>query len=194
MKRVYVTIAFLTVIAVILGIGAWILRSCPVRYFESFEDGFGKWIVDADVPEDPNNPGQPVEWHISRNFGISRSGQNSLEFFVDGQQDDGAIWIETKIVVGKRSNIRVSFWLYSEYESFNTLATVCAYIGVKNPEAEADFQVIGAANEVAGWKHYEYSTVFNLDLSGELWIAVGISVCWETYLTYYVDDVEVEIS
>ncbi|MEM3580066.1 MAG: hypothetical protein QXH40_04165 [Candidatus Bathyarchaeia archaeon] len=156
MKRIYVILTVVTVIAIVLGvIGTWILRF-PLVYFESFEDGFGKWIIDADVPEDPNNPGQPVEWHISRTSNVPRTGQHSLEFFIDGQQDDGTIWIETKIEVGKHSNVKVSFWLYSEQESLSTLAALCVYIGVEDPETEADFQVIGAANEVAGWKRYEY--------------------------------------
>lgn len=187
-------LAVLVVIAIVLGvIGAWVLSSRSSEYFESFENGFGRWVVDADVPEDPNNPGQPVDWHISRTSSIAHSGQNSLEFFIDGQQDDGTIWIETKIEAVKRSHVRVSFWLYSQQESFNTLAAVCAYIGFKNPEAEADFYVIGAANEVAGWKRYEYSIVLDSSSSGELWVAVGISVRWETYLTYYVDSVEVNV-
>ncbi len=194
MKRVYVIITFLTVIAIVLSvIIIWILCFHSITYFESFENGFGRWIVDADVPEDPNNPGKPVQWHISRTSSIPHTGQYSLEFFIDGRQDDGTIWIETKIEAGERSRVNVSFWLYSEQESFNTLAVVCAYIGVENPETEVDFQVIGAANEVAGWKRYEYLTVLDSSSSGEIWVAVGISVRWETYLTYY-DDVEIEVS
>jgi hypothetical protein len=67
-------------------------------------------------------------------------------------------------------------------------------IGAENPEAEDDFYVLGAANEVAGWKKYEYSTVLDSSQSGEVWVAVGISVRWEAYLTYYIDDVEIIIS
>ncbi|MEM3153596.1 MAG: hypothetical protein QXU45_02130 [Candidatus Bathyarchaeia archaeon] len=195
MKRAYVILTVLTVIAIALGlIGAWILRSNFMTYFESFENDFGRWIVDADVPEDPNNPGQPVEWHVSRASNVPHSGQNSLEFFIDGRQDDGTAWIETKIEAGKRSHVKVSFWLYSEQESLNTLAAICAYVGVEDPEREEDFQVIGAANEVAGWKSYEYSTVLDSSSNGELWVAIGISVRWEAYLTYYIDDVEIEVS
>ncbi len=106
----YVVLAVVAAIAIAIGvIGAWILRSNFMTYSESFENGFGKWIVDADVPEDPNNPGQPVEWHISRTSNVPHSGQNSLEFFIDGQQDDGTIWIETRIEAGKRSHVKVSF-------------------------------------------------------------------------------------
>lgn len=187
-------LAVLVIIAIVLGvIGVWVFSSRFFEYFESFENGFGRWVVDADVPEDPNNPGQPVEWHISRTSDIAHSGQNSLEFFIDGRQDDGTIWIETKIEAVKRSHVRVSFWLCSQQKSFNALAAVCAYIGFKDPEAEADFYVIGAANEVVGWKRYEYSAVLDSSSGGELWVAIGISVRWEAYLTYYMDDVEVKV-
>lgn len=88
-------------------------------------------IADADVPEDPNNPGQLVEWHISCASNISYSGQKSLEFFIDGRQDDGTIWIETQIKAGRISRVKVSFWLYSEQESFNELAAVCDILALK---------------------------------------------------------------
>jgi len=192
-KKVYVLVALMAAL-IIFVIGVWLLLPSPQKYSESFENGMGTWIADADVPEDPNNPGQPVEWHIRRVENPSRSGRFSLELFIDGRQDDGTIWIETKIESRRRSQVRVSFWLYSEEQSFNTLAAICTYIGAENPEAEDDFYVLGAANEVAGWKKYEYSAVLDSSQSGEAWVAVGISVQWETYLTYYIDDVEVEIS
>ena len=162
---------------------------------EDFENGFGEWIADAHVPLDPNNPGHYVEWHIERVTNVSRSGRYSLEFFIDGFQDDGTIWIEKKISVKSNSQIqaKVSFEFHSEDESFNTIAAVCAYAGVRNPEVEEDFVVLGPANEVAGWKKYTYTTTLNTDSSEEVWVALGITVRWETRITYYIDDVEIEI-
>lgn len=194
MKKVYAVFTSLLALIIIGAISVWILLTNSLKYSESFENDFGSWIADADVPEDPNNPGHPVEWHITRVSNISRSSLHSLKLFIDGRQDDGTIWIETRIELKKHSRVKVSFWLYSEQQSFNTLATVCAFIGTKNPEAETDFYVIGAANEIAGWKKYEYSAILNANLNKELWVAVGISVRWETYLTYYLDDVEIEVS
>lgn len=173
--------------------GALIFYSRFQTYSESFENGFGEWSADADVPEDPNNPGQPVEWHINRVTNVSHSGQYSLELFIDGRQDNGTIWIERKIGLKKRSQVKVSFWLYNEQESFNTRAVVCAYVGAENPEVEENFYVLGSADEVAGWKNYAYTAIIDADSSGEFWVAVGISVRWETYLTYYIDDVEIEV-
>lgn len=68
-----------------------------------------------------------------------------------------------------------------------------AYIGTRNPEAEGDFTVLGPANEVAGWKKYSHTTSVQTNLNGDVWIAVGITVAWETHMTYYVDDVEIKI-
>jgi len=192
-KKVYV-LAALTVALIIVVISVWLLLPSPQKYSEGFENGMGTWIADADVPEDPDNPGQPVEWHIRRVENPSHSGQFSLELFIDGRQDDGTVWIETKIASRRRLQVKVSFWLYSEEQSFNTLTAICAHIGTENPETEDDFYVLEPANEVAGWKKYEYSAVLDPSQSREVWVAVGISVRFETYLTYYIDDVEVEIS
>lgn len=75
-------------------------------------------------------------------------------FFIDGQQDDGTIWVERKMNVKSNAQVQVkiSFHFYSHTESFNAIAAVVAYAGIRNPEVEGDFVVLGTANEVAGWK------------------------------------------
>jgi len=132
-------------------------------YNESFEENFGGWIEDADVPPDPNNPGHPVAWNISRVTSLAHSGRYSVELYIDGRQDDGTVWIEKKISVKNNSQIhvKVSFEFHSEQESFNVIADVCAYAGISNPEVEEDFVVLGSANEIAGWKSYTYTTTLN---------------------------------
>lgn len=163
---------------------------------EKFEDGFGEWVADADVPEDPNNPGHFIMWNITRVMGPAHSGEYSLKFFIDGSQDDGTIWIERKIAVKEntQAKVNVSLEFYSESESFNTIADVCTYVGTRNPEVEEDLSVLGSANEVAGWKNYTYTTTLNTGSNGEVWVAVGITVRWEAYMNYFIDDVELEIS
>ena len=132
---------------------------------------------DADLPLDPNNPVHSVAWNISR-------------------QDDGAIWIEKEIPVkrGAQIHVSVSFEFYSEQESFNVIAGVCAYAGILNPEAEANLTVVGNANEFAGWKQYTYTTTLLTSSTGEIWVAAGITVRWETEMTYNLDDVIVTIN
>jgi hypothetical protein len=57
-----------------------------------------------------------------------------------------------------------------------------------------DFAIVGFANEAAGWKNYVYTVNLNMDSNGEVGVAVGITVRWETYITYYIDDVRIEIA
>ncbi len=151
--------------------------------------------MNGDTPQDPNNPGHAVQWHIRHVSNISRSGVHSVELSIDGKQDDGTIWLERKISAKEKAQIRVSvsFWLYSEQKSFNTIAAVAAYAGTAKPNREDNFTIVGFANEAAGWKNYAYTADFTTDSNGEGWVAVGITVRWETYMTYYIDDVRIEI-
>lgn len=89
--------------------------------------------------------------------------------------------------------VNVSFNLYSESESFNVIAAVVSFAGTSNPEVEADLKVVGKTNDVSGWKPYTYITTLETDSRGEVWVALGISVRWETEMTYNVDDVKVTI-
>jgi hypothetical protein len=163
---------------------------------EDFENGFGEWTIDADVPLDPNNSGHFVEWSITRSKDIASSGLYSLKFFIDGRQDDGTIWIERKIAVekGAKKQVTISFDFFSDHESLaNTIAVICAYADVQKARNEEHFTVIGNANEVEGWKRYSYTANIDTGLGEEVWVALGISVRWETYMTYYIDNVEVKI-
>ena len=188
-----VVIAILTIISVAAG---WYFYPKPVTYNEGFEDDSGGWIGDADVPPDPNNPGSLVDWNVSRVTSPVKSGQYSVELYIDGRQDDGTVWIEKALSVRKNAQIqvKVSFDFYSESESFNVIADVVGFAGTSNPEVEADFTVLGQANEVSGWKRYTHTATLNTGSSGEVWVAVGISVRWETEMTYNLDDVKVTIS
>ena len=189
----YFVIGILIVVSVV---AVWYFYPKPILYNESFEEGFANWEADADVPPDPNNPGQYVAWNVSRVTFLAHSGQYSVELYIDGRQDDGTVWIEKKISVKNNSQIqvKVSFEFYSEQESFNVIADVCAYARISNPEVETDFTVLGQANEVAGWKRYTHETTLQTGSSGEVWVAVGITVRWETEMTYNIDDVKVTIS
>ena len=191
-RKVYLVIGILIVI---ITVAAWYFYPTPVVYNESFENDFGGWMADADVPLDPNNPGHSVDWNVSRVASLAYSGKYSMELYIDGKQDDGTVWIEKKILVRNNSKIQVevSFKFYSEQESFNVIAKVCAYAGISNAEVEDDFIVLGSANEVAGWKEYTYTTILLTGSSNEVWVAVGITVGWETEMTYNIDDVSVTL-
>jgi hypothetical protein len=188
-----ISIVILTIISAAAG---WYFCPKPSSHTQGFETNFGGWTEDADVPQDPNNPGSYVDWNVSRVNSPAKSGQHSVELYIDGKQDDGTVWIE-KALSAKRNaqiHVTVSFDLYSESESFNVIAAVVGFAGTSNPEVEADFTVLGKANDVSGWKRYSYMATLETDSSGEFWVAIGISVRWETEMTYNLDDVEVTIN
>mgnify|MGYP001083722587 CR=1 FL=1 len=191
--KIYFVVGILFMASVV---AIWYFYPKPIVYSESFEQDFGGWIEAADVPLDPNNPGHYVAWNVSRVTPLAHFGQYSVELYVDGRQDDGTVWIEKKIAVkdNSRIQIKISFEFYSEQESFNVIASVCAYAGISNPEVEADFILLGQANEAAGWKHYTHETTLQTGSSEEVWAAVGITVRWETEMTYNIDDVKITIS
>lgn len=191
-RKVFFVIGILVAIS---AVAAWYFYPSPLVYVESFENDFDGWIADADAPLDPNNPGHLVNWNVSRVASLAHSGEYSVELCIDGRQDDGTVWIEKKISVENKRQIHVtiSFEFYSEQESFNIIAGVCTYIGVSDPEVEDDFLVLGSANEVAGWKEYNHAATLHIGSSNEVWVAVGITVRWETEMTYNIDDVRVTI-
>jgi len=183
------------ILIIISAAAGWYFGPKSIAYNEGFEQDFGGWIGDADVPPDPNNSGFNVEWKVSRTTSPAKSGQHSVELYIDGRQDDGTVWIEKMLSTERNAQVQVnvSFDLYSENESFNVIAAVVGFAGTSNPEIEADLKVIGKANDVSGWKRYTYIATLETDSSGEVWVALGISVRWETKMTYNVDDVKVTI-
>jgi len=184
------------ILIIISATAGWYFYPKSVIYTEGFEEDFGGWEGDADVPLDPNNSGSLVDWNVSRVTSPVKSEQYSVELYIDGRHDDGTVWIEKALSVKRNSQIqvKVSFDFYSESESFNVIADVVGFAGTSNPEVEADFTVLGQANEVSGWKRYTHTATLKTGSSGEVGVAVGISVLWETEMTYNLDNVEVTIS
>ncbi|MGC9347779.1 MAG: hypothetical protein ACP5JG_06545 [Anaerolineae bacterium] len=167
----------------------------PIAFQEGFEEGLAGWERGADVPEDPERPGQPIAWSIERSPDQAAEGGSSARFTIDGKQDDGTIWLMRPVDVAADQPLRVqvTFDLWSASESFNTLARVAAYTGSQPPAEEGDFDLDQTANQAAGWKTYEYTFEVSSNSEGQIWVALGISAVWETEMTYYVDDVRVEI-
>lgn len=166
-----------------------------VSFQEGFESGLGDWQTGADVPQDPNRPGQTVEWSILASREQASEGQGSVRLDLDGRQDDGTIWLVRSFDLQPDRDLAVSlaFDLWSESESFNTLAMVAVYAGPRPPQAEEDFDLSQAANLASGWRRYTYTIPARSDMNGRVWVAVGISVVWETEVTYYLDNLHLEI-
>ncbi len=154
-----------------------------------FEDGLGNWTADVDLPAQ-------VDWNVTTVANVSSTGNHSVQLYIDGLQDDGTVWIEQKLHLepNQTRNVNVTFSFWSENESFNTMAAVVGYVGDKNPSTEGDFQVLGNANDVAGWKTYSISQEVDVGSSGDVYVALGFSVRWETQLTYNIDNVVITIN
>ena len=75
------------VIGVSGGLTAYFLLTNELSEFQDFELGLGDWVIDRDVPMDPNNPGHEVNWSVTRVENASRatSGTHSLKLFIDGR-------------------------------------------------------------------------------------------------------------
>jgi hypothetical protein len=194
-KTIYIVAAVVIITAALTGVILIQPSNKPqaTTLSQGFEDGLGDWVKGADVPADPNHPGQTVNWTINVVTNQSYAGNHSAQFYIDGRQDDGTIWLTHNLTLTPNTtrNVTVSFQLWSNSESFNTLANAVAYIGTKNATSEGDFQVVGAANQAAGWKSYTYSVEIETGASGNVNVALGISAVWETQMTYYIDDVVV---
>jgi hypothetical protein len=195
MRTSFKLAAAIGILIIISAAAGWYFGPKSIAYNEGFEQDFGGWIGDADVPPDANNPSFNVDWNVSRIISPAKSGQHSVELYIDGRQDDSTVWIEKMLTTQRNAQVQVnvSFDLYSESESFNVIAALVGFAGTSNPEVEADFKVVGKANDVSGWKRYTYIVTLETDSSGEVWVALGISVRWETEMTYNVDDVKVTI-
>jgi hypothetical protein len=174
---------------------------CPcchvVTVEESFEQGLTDWTQGSDVPEDPNNPGHPVAWSIELSDEQASDGQFSARFFLDGRQDDGTIWLVRSIEIPAcpAFNVDLTFDFWSPSESFNTIAKVSSYAGHRPPSKESHFDTTEPANQVAGFQEYNYSlhTIRRIPLS-KLYVAFGISAVWETEMTYFIDNVHIEVT
>ncbi len=192
-SRILVVVGLVIAISTV---SAWYFYPKPTMFSEGFEQDFGGWVKGAQVPPDPNNPGHPVAWEVNRVTSQSHSGDYAIELYIDGRQDDGTVWIARKIPVesDSQTRIEISFDFYSERESFNVIAGICAYIGIADPTVEEEFVVLGPANEVAGWKTYTHTSNLNPGANKDVWVGLGITVRWETEMTYYIDDVKVTVT
>jgi len=167
-----------------------------LSYRGSFEGDLSNWEISADVPMDPNNPGNRVAWSIAGSEEQAAEGNRSAKFELDGSQDDGTIWLARAFDVpaNQRVNVDLGFQLWSQSQSMaNTLINVAAYAGPQPPEVEQDFNTERPGNRVEGWDEYNYRFSAQSSPAGQVWIAFGISVVWETQVFYYIDDVSVEI-
>jgi hypothetical protein len=178
---------------------SFLLTSCDVFaplvlvVRQGFEISWEGWQKGSDVPQDPNT-NRPVEWAIELSTTQAKEGYGSARFFLDGRQDDGTIWLAKLLTVpkGRPLIVNLSFYLWSPEQSSNIRAYVVAYAGALLPVEEVEFTHKEPADKTTGWRRYQF-TIPAPSTEGELWVALGISVAWETVLEYFIDDVRVEV-
>jgi hypothetical protein len=184
--RAIVTLVLATTLVAIAFGGC--ISSSETILQEGFEHGISKWEAGMDLPNDPETD-VPVFASAAISTKLARSGEASMNITIDGRQDDGTVWIMRSVDFQSNEviDLRIGFFVYSESESFNTIAHVVAYIGNDQPVNESSFERLGPANPAEGWN--EFILEKKIDFNGEMWIALGISVAWETWMTYYIDDI-----
>jgi hypothetical protein len=175
----------------------------------SFEDGFEGWEIDGDIPTFPCNSSQPAYpecertgqilerlWLIRRSAEQAQDGSHSLKITIDGESDDGTAWIVRSFQVQPNSKYHVELGFFLGLLNGSAINTwsVVAYAGTKRPALEGDFTRIGDTGAGFGWVPFSYSTDIDAGDASELWLAVGIRVNWETWLTFYLDSLTVSIT
>lgn len=154
----------------------------------SFENGLDGWTVGRDLPEDPNNTGEPVDSSVEVTDRVASDGDRALACTIDGSADDGTVWVEQRVDLSGVEEISVAG--YSAQESFNTIAKIAVYAG-PDPDrdlTESDFDTSRATEDHEEWKTYTY----DVDHDGPGLVAVGISVVWETTVTRALDQIRLE--
>ncbi|MFA6171091.1 MAG: hypothetical protein WCW77_03345 [Patescibacteria group bacterium] len=171
-------------------------KDCNKDYSESFESGFGGWVPKHQIDCETDASRCIFNWSIKRSKQKAYDGVYSLAGYLDGNHDDGTIWVERpfEVAPNSRINCEISFYLWSENDSDSNQWPVLAYAGLKNPLKEKDFSIIGRTDEVAGqWKKYSYSAQLTSDASGKVWMAFGFGATSEFQRTYFLDKVSVSL-
>lgn len=174
---------------------------------ESFESGADDWSTDAAIG--PEVDVADFEWRVESTTDEAHTGARSVSVFTEGDYDDGVAWltrtVDTSDVDAER--LRVSAWLWSESESFNTLRNAVLRVGPEPPTVEEDFPdpetvstgqtptasagLRQSLHRVEGWDRYAFEWMPS-DLPDEVYLSVGVAVVWEADATHYVDDVRID--
>jgi hypothetical protein len=150
--------------------------------------------------------GWQQQWHKESESGspgfvnhTTERGYNdsaSLEFDMgDGLGDDGTLWIERlfNIEPSVPTLVSVDFQQFSPVQSDLNNFEIKAAISTTNPNEQADFTTIGATGSIAGWALFAHDQLI-ASPTGEVWVAVGIRVAWESPRVYGIDHVVVTTS
>jgi len=163
-------------------------RAPAATFLSDFATGFDGWEQEWHK-ESPTGTDGVVTHSTERGY----LDGASLEFDMgDGFGDDGTLWIEKQFAVpaGVPAPVSLQFYLFNEFQSdFNTFE-VKAAISTDNPDEQADFTTIGNTDSAEGWVPFTYEETVTSP-TGQVWVAAGIRVAWETPRVYWIDHVAV---
>jgi len=168
------------------------------NYFEDFEvpaDGRTEhWQRDWEMPLLPSGENPRMAGSDLSRLRNDRLGQptTSLHLGMDGFSDDGNVFIKRRIPInpGSGPTINLSFWL-TNTSSQNVVAM---FIGDYEPEVEKDFFLNGVPS-VSKWKEYTYQQAIpGTSEASEIWVALGVSITWESQFEYFVDDITITVT
>jgi len=167
-------------------------KSTSDVFFESFEAGFGEWSAQGYV--DPCVPACELEWSVSPTFEQAEDGRVSLDFTVNGLLDDGTVWIERTLALPAGTwNVDLTFHLWDIAEADVGNWDVVAFIDTYDPEFEVDFDHVGKTGAAAGWFPYELDKTITVDEPTIVFVAIGVNVVFETWRTYFIDSVTIDM-
>src|SRR5699024_7011926 len=112
-----------------------------------------------------------------------------LRLYFDGRSDDGTIWVERWFPVDPNTtaNVDLSF-AFGKTLDAATSPVYC--IGLSDPEVEEDFTLLSLGN---GWQLHNVHRSVATGSSTRLWVAVGLTVTWETEVVHYLDRIAVSV-
>lgn len=172
----------------VVAIGLSPSSATAATYVSDFATGLDGWQPQWHK-ESPSGTDGEVSHSTERGFNDSAS---LLFDMGDGLGDDGTLWIEKLLTIEPDvpTHVAVEFQQLSLVQSDLNTFEVKAVISTTDPNEQDDFTTIGSTDSVAGWAPFAHSELIT-SATGDVWIAVGIRVAWESPRDYWIDQVVV---
>jgi hypothetical protein len=165
----------------------------------SFEDSMEGWEAKTLDLELGNST---IDWSITRSQENAKNGSSSLRLYLANWNDMGKIWIERSFAVKPNTQYRVNISYAFASADWGAANFFKIITGVLQKQATSRDQLMyqgdtgnGAQSNVGYiWMEKNYSFPVESDVTGKLFVTVGVWGVWETPRTYYLDDLKVVIT
>lgn len=180
------------------------ITSPATRYAFSFEQGMEGWAATA---ADTGTPGGAyAPWSIAPSAEFVHEGRYALRFYMDNNTDAAKIWIVRPFAVapGRSYDIDVSYAFGSD-EWADIINPFVLLTGVFRTAPDDGTSLVagsvpddtrnGADSDVGYvWARKTVRVSVSGGATDRLYVVVGIWGTWEVARTYYLDDLEVELT